>query len=83
MSQLILRDIVREIAIKYISDLDGETPMEGLHRIFIDHMDYAVYKFVYEHCSKNQSNATKALGVSRATFRKKLINLRLHNAANS
>ncbi|WP_139272751.1 Fis family transcriptional regulator [Pseudomonas anguilliseptica] len=78
MDNLALRKSVSEIVGRYLADLDGEVPSKGLYKVFINDMDYAVYRFVFIRHSKHQSNATKTLGISRATFRKRLIELDLH-----
>lgn len=66
-----LRDSVGEIVDRYIRELDGDFPPEGIYNIVIREMEYALYSSVYNMCGSNQSAATKILGISRATFRHK------------
>lgn len=67
-----LRVSVEVIVNKYLADLDGEIPAGGIYDVIMAEAEYSLYKVVYESLGKNQSDATKALGISRATFRKKL-----------
>lgn len=72
MKKCALKDSVARIVEKYIHDLDGEIPSDGIYKKIIREAEIALFKFVYSHEKGNQSNATKLLGISRATFRQKL-----------
>lgn len=72
MSDTELRDAVARAVEKYINDLDGEIPSDGIYKRVIREVEVALFGFVYSHEKGNQSNATKVLGISRATFRQKL-----------
>lgn len=72
MSETELGDAVARAVEKYINDLDGEIPSDGIYKRVIREVEVALFGFVYFHEKRNQSNATKVLGISRATFRQKL-----------
>lgn len=72
MNKFTLRDSVARTVEKYIHDLDGEIPSDGIYKTIIREAEIALFRFVYDHEKGNQSNATKLLGISRATFRQKL-----------
>lgn len=72
MAETTLKDAVTRVVKQYLLDLDGEMPANGIHKIVMYETERTLFDFVYTYKSKNQSNATKVLGISRATFRKKL-----------
>lgn len=71
MDNKALRLCVEELVARYINDLDGNFPADGIYDLVIREMEIALYSSVYKMCGLNQSTATKVLGISRATFRHK------------
>ncbi|MCV4095411.1 helix-turn-helix domain-containing protein [Pseudomonas aeruginosa] len=56
----------------YLEILDGEIPSGGIYKVVTGEVERELFSFVFRHCRENQSLATKVLGISRATFRKKI-----------
>lgn len=72
MHQVNLRNSVTAAVDSYLKILDGEIPCDGIYKIVTGEVERELFSFVYQHCGGNQSLATKVLGISRATFRKKM-----------
>lgn len=66
-----LKNSIGKIIEKYLDDLDGNYPKEGIYGFVFREMEISVYSTVYSLSGYNQSIASKILGVSRATFRSK------------
>lgn len=66
-----LRDTVARSVRRYLSDVDGE-PSEGLHALFLGEIELPLFREVMAYYDGNQSKAAAALGLNRATLRKKL-----------
>ena len=66
-----LRETVARSVRRYLADVDGE-PSEGLHALFIGEIELPLFREVMAYYSGNQSKAAAALGLNRATLRKKL-----------
>ncbi|WP_144968124.1 Fis family transcriptional regulator [Pseudomonas sp. DE0010] len=73
MKNVNLRESVTVAVQNYLEILDGEVPGGGLYRIVTGEVERELFYFIFEYCERNQSLATKTLGISRATFRKKMI----------
>lgn len=73
MQKVNLRSSVTDAVNSYLAILDGEIPSGGIYTIITGEVERELFNFVYNHCKKNQTLATKILGISRATFRKKMI----------
>ena len=72
-----LRETVARSVRRYLSDVDGE-PSEGLHALFLGEIELPLFREVMAYYGGNQSKAAAALGLNRATLRKKL---QLHGLA--
>ncbi|MEO7917051.1 MAG: helix-turn-helix domain-containing protein [Dokdonella sp.] len=66
-----LRDTVARSVRRYLSDVDGQ-PSEGLHALFLGEIELPLFREVLAYYDGNQSKAAAALGLNRATLRKKL-----------
>ena len=72
MHNVKLRSSVAVAVSSYLNILDGEIPGDGIYQIVVSEVERELFRFVYQYCGENQSLATKVLGISRATFRKKI-----------
>ncbi|MCR4537015.1 Fis family transcriptional regulator [Pseudomonas sp. 18.1.10] len=72
MHNVNLRSSVVVALASYLEILDGEIPSDGIYKVFTGEVERELFRFVYQHCGENQTLATKVLGISRATFRKKM-----------
>lgn len=66
-----LRESVRLALRRYLSDLCEEAPRD-LHALVIREVEVPLLTEVLRHCDGNQTRAAAALGIHRATLRKKL-----------
>ncbi len=66
-----LRDCVARAVRRYLSDLDSK-PGEGLHALLLHEVEMPLLREVMAWYGGNQSRAAEALGINRATLRKKL-----------
>ncbi len=66
-----LRESVARSVRRYLADVDGE-PSEGLHALFLGEIELPLFREVMAYYGGNQSKAAAALGLNRATLRKKL-----------
>lgn len=66
-----LRDCVARAVRRYLSDVESE-PGEGLHAMVMCEVESPLLREVMSWYSGNQSKAAAALGINRATLRKKL-----------
>lgn len=71
-----LRECVSRAVDRYLSDI-GDTSAGDLYRLVIDEVEAPMLASVLTHFEGNQSRAAQALGMSRATLRKKLRQFRL------
>jgi Fis family transcriptional regulator len=71
-----LRECVARAVNRYLDDL-GDSPAGDLYRLVIDEVEAPLLASVLAHCEGNQSRAAQALGLSRATLRKKLRHFKL------
>ena len=71
VSQAPLRDCVGVAVRRYLAKLDGADPND-LYAIVLREVEGALFAEVLSHCEGNQSRAADALGINRATLRKKL-----------
>lgn len=68
-----LRECVARSARKYLVDLDGTPCAEGLYALMMREVEMPLLTEVLNWCGGNQSRAADALGINRATLRKKLL----------
>lgn len=66
-----LADCVRDSVRRYLADLD-DCQAEDLYAIVVAEVERPLLSEVMAHCQGNQSRAAQALGINRATLRKKL-----------
>jgi Fis family transcriptional regulator len=66
-----LRECVARAVRRYLADLDGDTP-DGLYELVLNEMEVPLLREVLDWSGGNQSKAAQALGMNRATLRKKL-----------
>lgn len=62
---------VREAIEYYFSELDGHET-GNLHAMVIAEIEKPLIEATLKHCQHNQSKASKILGLSRSTLRKKI-----------
>lgn len=70
-SQPSLRECVAGAVRRYLLDL-GEQPGEDIYALVLQQVEIPLLVEVLRHCGGNQSRAAQALGLNRATLRKKL-----------
>lgn len=70
-TQAPLRDCVSMAVRRFLSKLDGQDPQD-LYAIVLREVEAPLFAEVLSHCEGNQSRAAQALGINRATLRKKL-----------
>ncbi len=66
-----LRECVASAVRRYLQDL-GEQPPEDFYNVVLREVELPLLSEVMRHCGGNQSCAAVALGINRATLRKKL-----------
>jgi len=66
-----LRECVARAVRRYLSDVDAQ-PSEGLHELVLREVEIPLLHEVMACYGGNQSKAAAALGINRATLRKKL-----------
>lgn len=66
-----LRECVSRVVRRYLRDL-GDHPAEDLHAMVLREVEAPLLAEVLRHCGGNQCRAAAALGINRATLRKKL-----------
>ena len=66
-----LRECVSRAVRRYLADVDSQ-PAEGLHALVVSAVEMPLLREVLDWYSGNQSRAAAALGINRATLRKKL-----------
>ena len=67
-----LSEYVRLSVDYYFDQLNGHPPI-GLHELVIGEVEKPLVEAVLEHTNQNQTKAANALGLSRSTLRKKMI----------
>ena len=55
----------------YFNDLDGHMP-EDLYKMVLGEVEKPLFETVLQQCGNNLSQASRLLGINRATLRKKL-----------
>ncbi|MBN8886055.1 MAG: DNA-binding protein [Rudaea sp.] len=65
-----LRECVARAVRRYLLDMDGEA--SGLYELVLDEVETPLLREVMSWAGGNQSKAATALGINRATLRKKL-----------
>lgn len=68
-----LHECVARSARRYLADLDGTPCSEGLYALLLREVEVPLLTEVLNWCGGNQSRAAEALGINRATLRKKLL----------
>lgn len=66
-----LRECVARAVRRYLADVESE-PGEGLHALVMSEVESPLLREVMAWYGGNQSKAAAALGINRATLRKKL-----------
>lgn len=66
-----LRDHVARAVRRYLADLGDNAPQD-IYDIVLREVEAPLLAEVMRHCGGNQSRAAEALGLNRATLRKKL-----------
>ena len=66
-----LRECVARAVRRYLADLDSQMP-EGLYELVLHEVEAPLLREVLQWSGGNQSKAAVALGINRATLRKKL-----------
>lgn len=66
-----LCDCVENSLKQYFKDLDGEGA-RGVYQMVLTEMEKPLLKVVMKYADKNQSKASRVLGINRNTLRKKL-----------
>ena len=66
-----LRECVARAVRRYLHDMDGEMP-DGLYDLVLQEVEGPLLREVLSWADGNQSRAATALGINRATLRKKL-----------
>ena len=66
-----LRDCVSRAVRRYLVDIDSH-PAEGLHALVLGEVEMPLLREVLDWYGGNQSRTAAALGINRATLRKKL-----------
>ena len=66
-----LRECVARAVRRYLQDMDGRTP-DGLYELVLQEVEGPLLREVMGWAGGNQSRAAAALGINRATLRKKL-----------
>ncbi|MGH8173809.1 MAG: helix-turn-helix domain-containing protein [Rhodanobacteraceae bacterium] len=66
-----LRECVSRAVRRYLADVESE-PSEGLHALVLREVESPMLREVLAWYGGNQSRAAAALGINRATLRKKL-----------
>ena len=71
LHQQALRECVARAVRRYLSDLGGHAA-DNLYRMVLAEVEAPMLAEVMRHCEGNQTRAAAALGINRATLRKKL-----------
>ena len=66
-----LCDCVERTMKRYFKDLNGEEA-SGVYQMVLSEMEKPLFEVVMQHVDKNQSKASRILGINRNTLRKKL-----------
>lgn len=66
-----LRECVARAVRRYLADVESQ-PGEGLHALVLHEVEMPLLREVMSWYGGNQSRAAEALGINRATLRKKL-----------
>lgn len=66
-----LHECVARAVRRYLIDLDDH-PVSGLHDLVLREVEAPLFAEVMQHFDGNQTRAAAALGINRATLRKKL-----------
>lgn len=75
-TQPALRDHVARAVRRYLADRDCQEP-DDLYDLVLREVEAPLFAEVLRYCDGNQSRAAAALGINRATLRKKLKQYRL------
>jgi Fis family transcriptional regulator len=70
-SQPALRECVARAVRRYLADLDNHE-VDDLYEVVLREVEAPLFTEVLRHCDGNQTRAAAALGINRATLRKKL-----------
>ena len=71
VEKAVLRDCVRDVLIRYFSDLEGHK-VDDLYELVLHEVEVPLLETVLTHTKGNQSKAAQLLGINRGTLRKKL-----------
>lgn len=70
-NRLPLNGHVKAAVQHYFNDLDGHMP-EDLYKMVLSEVEKPLFEIVLQQCGSNLSQASRLLGINRATLRKKL-----------
>ena len=71
-----LRECVARAVRRYLVDM-GDCDTDNLYRLVLAEVEGPLLAEVMRHCGGNQSHAAHVLGITRATLRKKLAELKV------
>ena len=71
-----LRECVARAVRRYLADM-GDCDADNLYRLVLAEVEAPMLAEVMRHCGGNQSHASQVLGITRATLRKKLAELKV------
>ena len=66
-----LRECVARAVRRYLTDMNEQMP-DSLYELVLQEVECAMFGEVLKWCDSNKSTAAEALGINRATLRKKL-----------
>ena len=76
LHQQALRECVARAVRRYLSDMGGHSA-DNLYRMVLGEVEAPMLAEVLRHCEGNQTRAAQVLGITRATLRKKLAEVKL------
>ena len=73
---LLLHEHTRNAVTTYLSQLEASTP-SNLYEMVLSQVEKPLIEIVLDFCNDNQSSASKLLGISRNTLRKKITHYKI------
>ena len=68
---ILLREFVSQVMKEYFKKIDGH-PIDKVYNLVIGEVERPLIEETIKYCKGNQSRASKLLGLSRGTLRKKI-----------